>query len=46
MNIIFYNDYPLGHEIIISNKNQVIPFPNNISLSKDLWCLVMVYIMQ
>ena len=35
MYLIFYKIYPLGHEIIISIKNQVIPFLNNISLSKD-----------
>ena len=35
--LIFYNIYPLGHEIIISVKNHVIPFLNNISLSKDFW---------
>ena len=39
MYIIFYNIYPLGHEIIISIKNKVIPFLNNITLSKDFWSL-------
>ena len=37
IDITFYNIYPLGHEIIISNKNQVISFLNNISFSKDFW---------
>ena len=46
MYIIFYNVYPMGHEIIISNKNQVMPFLGNISLSKIFDRLVMVYIMQ
>ena len=38
MCIIFCNIYPLGHEII-SIKNHVIPFLNNISVSKDFWLL-------
>ena len=37
INCIFYNIYPLGHYVNISIKNQVIPFLNNISLSKDFW---------
>ena len=39
MFLVVYNIYPSGHEIIISIKNQIITFLNNISLSNELWLL-------
>ena len=37
MYIIFYNIYAWDTKRSSQNKNQVTPFLNNISLSKDFW---------